>query len=295
MKKVIVLLFVLLFAFSYVNAEETGEVSATAEEVKTTDVVATVNGVDITLTDLDGEIAGLPEKYRQAVSANKEKFLDELILRELMYQKAEALGLSKNEEILKVLDSFKRRLMVQKLAEDIISVIEVSDEDAKKYYEENKDEFKVPEQVNAAHILIKVDSVDDEEESKKAQKDAEDILKRIKGGEEFSELAKENSACPSSAKGGDLGYFTKGQMVPEFEEAVFSLKPGEISEIVKTKFGYHIIKLLDKKEETTRTFDEAKESIINKLRAEEQKKALMDYTETVKQNAKITINEELLK
>ena len=137
-----------------------------------------------------------------------------------------------------------------------------------KYYDEHKKDY-YKDEVKASHILIS--TVDDngkqlsEAKKKEAKKKAEEVLKKAKSGEEFSELAKEYSDDQGSAEnGGDLGYFTKGQMVQPFEEAAFSLKPGEISGIVESQYGYHIIKVYDKIDEQL-PFNDVKDKIKNTL------------------------------
>lgn len=144
--------------------------------------------------------------------------------------------------------------------------ITVDDEQIKDYYEANMEKFKQPEQVKASHILLKVEDPKKEEEVKKK---AHDIYKKLKEGKDFSKLASQYSQDPGSKdKGGDLGYFERGKMVKEFEEVAFTLNPGEISEPVKTQFGYHIIKVEDKKPEGTKTLEEAKEEIIKILKSQ---------------------------
>ena len=144
---------------------------------------------------------------------------------------------------------------------------DVNDSDIKKYYTENKSEFETPEQVRASHILIKTDpNITDPNQAKaKALAKAQELLKQIKGGGDFAELAKKNSACPSASRGGDLDYFGKGQMVEPFEKAAFALKPGQVSDVVETKFGYHIIKVTDHKDPNTVPFDKAKDDIKKML------------------------------
>lgn len=260
------------------------------------EVLAEVNSAKITMDDFEKEVSSLPANYRSVIDANKRKFLEDIILQELLYQEAVNKNLEKDEEVTNTLEKLKKKVLAQKLLEKVImDITKISDDEIKKHYEENKDDYKVPEQLNAAHILVMVKEGENPEKDKEALVKAEGLLKRIKKGDDFSELARENSDCPSKAKGGDLGYFSKGQMVPEFEEAAFKLKPGEVSGIVKTKFGYHIIKLLDKKPEGAREFSEVKEEISQKLAKQGQKDAFDKYTESLKAKAKITINEELLK
>ena len=113
------------------------------------------------------------------------------------------------------------------------------------------------------------------------------IKQRLKAGHDFAALAKEFSQGPSSTKGGDLGYFARGQMVTPFEDAAFSLKPGEVSDIVETKFGYHIIKVVDKKPETTISYDEVRERLGLYLKGEKTKKEIRIYVKRLEDNANV--------
>lgn len=185
-------------------------------------------------------------------------------------------------------------LAIQNYQNNFKKVTKITDEEMKKYYDDNKKEF-YEDKVKASHILIS--TVDENNkplsDSKKAEakKEAEDILKRAKSGEEFAALAKEYSDDKGSgANGGDLGFFEKGTMVPEFEDAAWGLKVGEISDLVETQFGYHIIKVTDKVQKQL-TFDEVKdkikETLLNNKYAENTKK--------LTEEAKIEKNEELIK
>lgn len=185
-------------------------------------------------------------------------------------------------------------LAIQNYQDNFKKITKISDEEIKKYYEDNKKEF-YEDKVKASHILIS--TVDENNkplsEAKKAEakKKAEDILKKAKSGEEFATLAKEYSDDKGSgAKGGDLDFFEKGAMVPEFEAAAWKLKVGEISELVETQFGYHIIKVTDKVEKQL-NFDDVKNTIKDKLLGNK-------YTETIKKltkDAKIEKNEKVMK
>lgn len=141
----------------------------------------------------------------------------------------------------------------------------VSDEEIKNYYEDNKEMFKVEKQVKASHILLKVKDNATEEEEKEIRDKALSIAKRARQGEDFAQLAKTYSEGPAAEKGGDLGYFSKGQMIKPFEEAVFKMNQGEISDPVKTSFGYHVIKLEDIKEARVKPLEEVRESISETL------------------------------
>lgn len=165
--------------------------------------------------------------------------------------------------------------------------IDVNEAEAKEYYEQNKKQSETPEQVRASHILIMTAPSASDEDKAKAKATAEDLLKQVKAGADFAELAKEHSGCPSSSKGGDLGLFDKGKMVKPFEDAAFALQPGQISDVVETQFGYHIIKVTEKKEAGTTPFDEVKDKIMNMLKQKKQGEFYKKYVETLKDEAKI--------
>jgi peptidyl-prolyl cis-trans isomerase C len=168
----------------------------------------------------------------------------------------------------------------------------VGTDDAKKFYDENPGQFERPEQVQASHILVKVEAGATEDAKAEAKKEAEEILKKVKAGGDFAALAKEHSDCPSSAQGGDLGLFGRGQMVKEFEETAFGMKPGDISGLVETQFGYHIIKVTDKKEAGKIAFDEVKDDLEKYLTQRKQQEFLQEYREKMKSEAKIEYSAE---
>ncbi len=196
-------------------------------------------------------------------------------------------------------------LAIQKWIEEKVAPnIKVSDEDAEKFYRENQERFKKPETVRASHILIKVDEIDPEkakgmtdEQKKKASdelkqqalKKAQDILAKLKQGEDFAKLATENSVCPSKEKGGDLGVFEKGKMAEEFDKAAFALKPGELSDVVETEFGYHIIKTTEKKESEFMPFQDVKTFLVEGLKNQKTSEIIQDKIETEKKNKKVEI------
>ena len=173
--------------------------------------------------------------------------------------------------------------------------INVTEEDARKYYDENPKQFEQTEQVRASHILIKPEFIDpnvdpnaDPNEAKTVAKaKAEDLLKQIKEGADFAELAKAHSNCPSAPNGGDLGFFPRGETTPAFEDVAFELEIGQLSEIVETKYGYHIIKATDHKEASTTAFDQAKENIIRQLTQKKQSELAEEYIESLKAEANI--------
>ena len=180
-----------------------------------------------------------------------------------------------------------QKLMISQFA----GKINVTDDDAKKYYSEHKSEFETPEQVRASHILIKPDTSDPNTDPNdaeiKAKEKAQRLLKQIKDGADFATLARANSACPSSTKGGDLNFFNRGQMVPAFDKVAFELKVGQVSECVQTQFGYHIIKVTDRKEADIKAFEQAKDDIIKMLTQKKQSEAAEEYINSLKAKANI--------
>ncbi len=169
--------------------------------------------------------------------------------------------------------------------------IDVTADDARKYYDENTKQFEQPEQVRASHILIKPEFADpnsDPNEAKAiARTKTEGLLKQLKDGADFVELAKNHSTCPSAPKGGDLGFFPRGETTPAFENAAFELEIGKISEIVETEYGYHIIKVTDHKEASTIAFDQARDNIIRQLTQTKQSELAEEYIESLKAGANI--------
>jgi peptidyl-prolyl cis-trans isomerase C len=296
----------------------------TVPQTSPSDALAKVNGTPITRAEMDRATKILaaqnrmpqnmdPETKKQVESAA----LDQLISAELVYQaglkleikdldkqvadkaaqgKARFSSTAEYEAALKtnsitdkeVLDLIRKDVVIGNLLEkEIVSKISVSDADIKKFYEENQDKFKQPESYHASHILIGVKPEANPEEKLKAREKAESLRKRILAGEDFATLAKAESTCPSSEKGGDLGFFGKDEMVPAFESATAALKPGEISGVVETQFGYHIIKLVEKKEGGVVKLDAAKGEIENYLKRLKMQKAVSDYVAKLKISAKI--------
>jgi peptidyl-prolyl cis-trans isomerase C len=186
----------------------------------------------------------------------------------------------------------RRGLGYQKLMESQwAGKINITAEDAQKYYTENQKEFETPEQVRASHILIKPDLSDPSKDPNEAQAlaraKAEDLLRQIKEGADFAELAKTNSDCPSSKNGGDLDFFVRGDMVPDFENAAFKLQPGQVSDIVQTKFGYHIIKVTDHKDGGIPSFEQIKDDLIQKLIRNKKAEITQQYIQSLKEKANI--------
>ena len=259
-----------------------GGSSSSSTSSKDAKVIATVNGAKITSEDFDREVKALPEYIRAMADTpqGKKEMIDTLVMRELILQQAAKDGLDKGKDIEEKLAELKKRIIVDTyLKKKVETESKISDEELKKFYEQNLDKFKAGEQIRASHILVK------------SEQEAQSILDQLKKGGNFEELAKAKSTDSSAAKGGDLGWFGKGNMVPAFEKAAFGLKEGQLSGIVKSDFGYHIIKLTGKRAAGTRPFDEVKEQIKSAIMPQKQQQVFMKLKEDLKKGAKIEMTE----
>jgi peptidyl-prolyl cis-trans isomerase C len=220
------------------------------------------------------------QAVNEQIEKMKKRFSDEKT-----YKKAiEKMHLSEKEFRTEI----QRALAIKQLLDtDMRQKITVTEEESKKYYNNNQNLFKKPEQVKASQIWIKV--APNAEESKKiqARKKIEAVQNKIQQGEDFGILAKTYSEGPSAQRKGDLGYFKRGQMAKPFEDAAFALNVGEVSGIVETQFGYHLIKVTDKKPARTTPYKEAQPMIEQHLKKEKEKTEIQGYIENLKKSAKI--------
>jgi len=315
------------------NAPPETDANAVEPKAPADSVVVTVNGVDITESQVEVQLkpqlekmaAQLPpafvEQYKKQL---RDQVLEKMIVEQLLDEKVKADNIVVTEEETtehikemasaqkpplsledfkalieaygrsfdEIKQQIRKGLAYQKLMEaQFAGKINVTEEDAKKYYSENKDQFETPEQVRASHILIQPDTTDPNTDPNQAKAKAEvkagALLKQIRDGADFAELAKANSACSSAARGGDLNFFGRGQMVPPFEKAAFELKVGQVSDVVQTQFGYHIIKVTDRKDASVTTFEQAKDGILKVLTQKRQGELAKEYVESLKAKANI--------
>ena len=253
--------------------------------------LVSVNGKSITQEEVDQELMQATQGRFNQVPADRQaafrqQVLQQLIGKELIYDDAKKSGITKSEEYKreykKLEERMKKELAIQVWQKKLLDSIKISNKELKDYYKKNIDEFREKESVHARHILVKT-----EDEAKKiiAQ------LKSLSGDKlkaKFIELAKKESTGPSGPNGGDLGYFSKGQMVPAFNDKVFSMKKGTITtEPVKTQFGYHVIYLEDKKPSMTRSFDEVKAFIEQRLKMEKFKAVMKKKMDELQKKATI--------
>jgi peptidyl-prolyl cis-trans isomerase C len=289
------------------------------------DKVAVVNGSVIPRADLDREVSRIEQQLAKMgrpasddqLSRIKEEMLENLINFELLYQESQKKGIKVEEAAIgekwaelkqrfpseaefksmlnesnlseaDVKSQLRRGMAVEQFVDkEFFQKAAVSDKETKSYYDTHLDRFKKPEQVQASHILIEVDPQASTSQKAEALKKLEDIQEKLRKGEDFATLAKEHSQCPSSADGGNLGYFQRGQMVKPFEEAAFALEPGKVSNIVETRFGYHLIKVTDKKPETTVAYKDVKDGLEEHLKEDKVRQEVHTYLDELKGKAKV--------
>jgi peptidyl-prolyl cis-trans isomerase C len=278
MKKIAVFALVISVLFVFASCAKQGEQKGP--------YLAKVGKAKITDADLEREMKNLPP-FAQKIfegSEGKEKFLNELVKRELLYQEAIKQGIDKNKEYIQEVEDFKKITLIGKLLEkEIEDRAKVTDEDVKRYYDEHKEDFSPFSQIRLSLIRVKTED------------EAKNILDKLQKGEDFAKLAKESSIDANSAKaGGDLGFLTRDQISQEHQMAIVRLKKGELSAPIKTQHGYDIIKVTDKKATQVVEFEKVKDLISQHLSGEKQKEAFDSYIESLKKTYPVEINKEAL-
>lgn len=283
---ILCLLTFLIFIPSSILADQGTSTAETNPETETVippeTILASFGGQTITLGEFNQLWEQIPEEYK--LQLDKTTVLNQMISEKLLIQEAKNRGLEEDEDVLEQIKKITEQILVQTLIQkEILDKVQVSEEEVEEYYKENQDKFTEKEQVHLYNILVET------------EEKAQEILEELKAGKDFSEVAKENSIGPSAAQGGDLGYLSKGTIIPEIEEVIFVLEVEELSKVVKTDFGFHILKITDKKPETIKTLEEVKEDILRTLLSTKQNKAFKNLLEDLKSKAEIKINEEILK
>lgn len=297
----------------------------TPENKPSPDNVAVVNGKAITRAEMERELAGMLNQMKSQgavpeasqVEALKKNLLEELISQELLAQEGTKLGIKADgvmvDDRLKTLKSrfpseeeFKSALSRSNLSEpelrsqmergllihevlsrEVIQKVTISPQESKEYYDTHPDDFKQPQQVRASHILIKLEPKAEEDAKAKARWEIEEVRKKLSKGADFAALAKEFSQCPSKAQGGDLGFFERGQMTKPFEDAAFSLKPGQTSGIVETEFGYHLIRVTEEKPAGMLSYENVKGELEEQLKEAKTRTEVGRYVEGLRNKAKV--------
>jgi peptidyl-prolyl cis-trans isomerase C len=280
-----------LAALSAIACKETGRTNApaaTSTTAPTADagaVIARYAGKTLTTADAQEAMKRLPGPSRVYLTSldRKRQFVDNLIMNELMFEEGKRQGLDADPEITRQVDDFRERLVVQRVMRDLRKRPEVSDEEAKAKYDANTNLYSTT-QIRASHILLK-----DEATAKEIR------AQLVANPDSFADVAKEKSTdLGSGRRGGELGLFGPGRMVPEFEAVAFSLKPGEISEVVKTQYGYHIIKVTERKDGTVRPFDQVKAQIKSQIANQRLQDQLDKYMADLRTKANVQVDDKAL-
>ncbi|MGE5361321.1 MAG: peptidylprolyl isomerase [Bacteroidales bacterium] len=286
--------------------------------------IARVNGESIPKAEFERAVRSLEARAGQPVPVEKRNevyrgVLNQMIAYKLLLQESKSLKLSvtdadvdarlkaiqgqfPNEQaftkalgdqgvnLQQLKDDQRQQMLVSKVIDtQVAPKVSVSDKDVQDYYEKNPDKFKEPENFRVEHILIAIPPNADAAAKAKAKADATAVLKQVKGGADFQKLAKEKSQDPGSAQNGGEVRFAKGQMVPPFEQAAVKLKPGEVSPVVETQFGFHIIKMIEHRPARVVALEEAKAQLTEFLKEQQGNQKAEAYVAALKAKSKIEI------
>ncbi len=250
-------------------------------------IVIEVGDSKVTEQDLKEEMENLPEQLKHIVNTKegRKEFIDSIVKREIVYLEAKKEGLDKDEKILRDLEKLKKRIVIDTyLRKKVLTETKVDDKELKEYYEKNKKDFEEPEKTHSKHILVK------------DKKLADELYEKLKKDPtKFEAFAQEHSIDSSGKQGGDIGSHEKGTLVPEYEAALEKLKKsGDISPVVKSQFGYHIIKLVNREKGKIPPFEEIKEELKEIYIKENQRKVFDKLLEDLKKKYNVKIYDELL-
>jgi len=278
-----VLGFFLILSILFIGCEKLGK-----KELGRNELVR-INGVSISLDEFRqmSEGQSVEGKMRMLSEKGLRDFLDNYVItREILYQEAKKKNLDRSKEIMAKVEDFKRALAIDALLEEVLrGKGDVSDSEIQQYYKENEDRFTEPLEIKIRHIFVTSEPI------------LKEILAKLSKGERFEKIASTYNVDKSKEDGGNLGYIKRGQMAPpfaEFEEAAFSLKKkGEISSVVKTPYGYHVIQLEDMRGTTLRPLEQIKEKLRFFLQAKKRQDVYLQYVKEAKSRAKVVMNEKL--
>ncbi len=245
--------------------------------------LATFGGMKITEDEFKQKSESLPKQLRQAALRNKREFIEDMANEHYLLKEAERLKIEAQPEVKSLIAAARRKILIAKLVSlEIDKKITLVPEEVRDYYDAHKEDFMTPLLLRAQHILVKT-----EEEAKVVQSE-------LAAGADFEELARAKSIDGTALRGGDLGFFQKGQFFPEFEQAVFAMKKGETSPILKTQFGYHIIRLTDRAEPRLRDLKAVRQHVEERIINEKRSAAFKAYISKLKGNTKMNIDEKAL-
>lgn len=259
-------------------------------------VLAKIGTDTITQADVDQAVNALDPQRRMIYASpeGQHQVVDNLVDFKIFARSGREQGLQKTDRYKKAMAEFEERLLFTLATEKVLEAASknpVSDADSKKFYDEHQEIFRVPAAIRASHILIRSDKNMPKKDQEAAQKKAEELLREIELGRvTFEDAAKNNSADGTRSRGGDLGFFTKGQMVPPFEKAAFALKKGEMTrKPVQSEFGWHIIKVTDTRDASIRAYADVKEDIKADLVRQRQLEAVQKERDALRAKYAVTI------
>ena len=270
--------------------------AAAKKENKDNDYIAKWGTKIITKADLEKRLRLLPPAERQQYESNsseKKALIESLVNMQMLAAEARAQKLDKRPDVILTIEDIANSVLVQEyIKAKIETVKKPSDVEVETYYKAHKAEYVQPGQVKAQHILLATKSDSKPEDVAAVKTKAEDICKEIKAGADFAALATKYSDDPGSkAQGGDLGFFNKEQMVPEFSAAAFALKKGEVSGPVKTEYGYHIIKVIDIKPEIQMELKDVSDGISTKVQEDAKKLLIKNELDRLNKKYKVQIKD----
>ncbi|MFQ5894807.1 MAG: peptidyl-prolyl cis-trans isomerase [Nitrospinota bacterium] len=274
---------ILTFALSFLAPPAWGQTEEPKAPSPDQVVVARVDGRPLTLAQFNRLIDRFPPQLRLRARLQKEAVLKNLVNRELLYRLALKENLEKSDEVQRRLAEIKRGLLIQEAYRArVITPSEVATPEAQAHYEKNKAKYRTPERVTASHIMVKTEA------------EATALLKEITAGKEFDALAREKSQAPERLQGGSLGTFARGHhlrtgLPKEIEDTAFELKDGEVSKVVRSAYGWHVVKTFKHEAPQQRPFDEVREAIISQLRESKRGKLLGELLEKLRAKAKIEL------
>lgn len=237
----------------------------------------------ITEKEYKEKLSRLPQGLRGIALSNKKEFLEDLVAERLLLSEAKHRKIEALPDVKLLMEAARKKILVAKLIElEIDDKITVGAEEPMLYYEGHKEEFMTPVLLRASNILVKT------------EEDARQIKKELEAGADFEDTARKKSLDAAALRGGDLGYFQKGQYAAEFEEAAFKLKKGELSDVVKTRFGYHLIKLTDQMEPQMRDYNSVKKAIEEKILKEKRASAFKRLLAKLKDGSEVRLDEKAL-
>jgi peptidyl-prolyl cis-trans isomerase C len=262
-------------------------------------VLASVGNEKITMESFGKMIDAYTPEQRKAFLSNpnnKVVLLKRMAEIKALAMKARETGLDKAPETKMMVDYYTDEVLAQELIRKELAKLDVSEKDMKEYYMAHPDQFRTPEMAKARDIFIKAAAGAPEGEKKKAKEKAEDVLKRLKAGEDFAKVASEVSDdAMTKDKGGNLGFIPRDKVLKELENTIFTLKPGQISEVVETKYGFYIIKVEEKKEAVVPPFEEVKDKAKAKILGDMQNDKRKELVEQALKDEHAEIHPERLK